>query len=107
MANGRFLRGVCKAGVALVLALGLAACSGGGYARGIFHGYVIGKSEAEIVEKVGKPDSVEQKGADNTRLVFKKKTFNPEDGNREDQQTIVVLSRDAQGKLIASDIEYL
>lgn len=107
MANGRFMRVICKTGAVLVLALGLAACSGGGYARGIFHGYVIGKSEAEIVDKVGKPDNVEHKGADSTRLVFKKKTFNPEDGNREDQQTIVVLSRDARGQLVASDIEYL
>ena len=107
MVNGQFVRRICQAGVALVLALALAACSGGGYSRGIFHGYVMGKTEAEIVEKVGKPDNTERKSADAIRLVFNKKTFNPDDSNREDQQTIVVLSRDTNGKLIASDIEYL
>ncbi len=107
MANGRFARWIGMTGVALVMALVLAACSGGGYARGIFHGYVIGKTEAEITDKIGKPDNVERKGADDVRLVFNKKTFNPDDGNREDKQTIVVLSRDAKGNLIASDIEYL
>lgn len=107
MVNGQFVRRICKTGIALVLALGLAACSGGGHTRGIFHGYVMGKTEAEIVEKIGKPHSIERKGADAIRLVFNKKTFNPDDSNREDQQTIVVLSRDANGKLIASDVEYI
>ncbi len=107
MVNGQFVRSLCKVGVALVFALGLVACGGGGYARGIFQGYVMGKTEAEIVEKVGKPDNIERKGADAARLVFNKKTFNPDDSNREDQQTIVVLSRDKDGKLIASDVEYL
>ena len=107
MANGQFVCRIFKTGLALAFALALAACSGGGHTRGIFQGYVIGKTEAEIVEKVGKPDNIERKGADATRLVFNKKTFNPDDSNREDQQTIVVLSRDANGKLIASDVEYL
>lgn len=107
MANAQLVRRICTTVVALALAFGLAACSGGGYARGIFQGYVIGKTEAEIVEKVGKPDNIERKSTDAIRLVFNKKTFNPDDSNREDQQTIVVLSRDANGKLIASDIEYL
>ena len=102
-----FVRWACKAGLALVLVLGLAACGGGGHTRGIFYGYVIGKTEAEITEKIGKPDSIERKSPDAVRLVFNKKTFNPDDSNRDDQQAIVVLSRDAQGKLIASDVEYI
>ena len=106
MANGAFVRRIFKAGVAIVLALGLAACSGGGYTRGIFYGSVIGKTEVEITEKIGKPDNIERKSADDVRLVFNKKTFNPDDFNREDQMTIVVLSRDTHGKLTASDVEY-
>ncbi len=107
MANGQFLRRIGMAGAALVLALGLTACGGGGYTRGVFYGYVVGKTEAEITEKVGKPDSIERKGPDAVRLVFSKKTFNPDDGNRDDLQTIVILSRDAKGNLLGSDVEYL
>ncbi len=107
MANRQLVRRMCTTGAALVLALFVAACSGGGHARGIFQGYVMGKTEAEIVEKVGKPDSIERKSADAIRLVFNKKTFDPDNSNREDQQTIVVLSRDPSGKLIASDVEYI
>lgn len=106
MATGQFLRKIGMAGVALVLALGLAACAGGGYTRGVFYGYVMGKTEAEITEKIGKPESVERKGSDSVRLVYSKKTFNPDDSNRVDQQTIVILSRDPKGNLVATDVEF-
>ena len=52
----------------------LAACDGGrGYSRGVFHGIVIDKTEAEITDKLGKPESVQMLGddpADRTAVVI-------------------------------------
>ena len=46
----------------------LAACDGGrGYSRGVFHGIVIDKTDAEITEKLGKPESVQMLGDDAMR----------------------------------------
>jgi len=76
--------------VALTAALMISACSGGkGYSRGIFHGLVIDKTEAEVTDKLGKPESVEQIGSDGVRYVYRRKTFDPDNANSVDEKTFV------------------
>ena len=84
----------------------LAACQGGGHTRGMFSGYVIGKTEAEIVEKYGPPASVDKSKADSQILVYKAKTFDPDNDNRTDPETVVILAKDTDGKLVAADVTY-
>ena len=42
-------------------------------------------------DKVGTPNKVDRDSPDNVRVVFHKKNFNPDDSNRVDQTTVVVL----------------
>lgn len=89
----------------LVAAAFLAACSGGGtYARGLFTGYVMGKTEEEIVGKIGKPDSIDRNTPDKPRLIYLKKTFDPDNENKVDERVQILMQKDASGKLVAVDL---
>ena len=91
--------------LACVAAAFLAACSGGGtYARGLFTGYVMGKTEEEIVGKIGKPDSIDRATPDKPRLVYLKKTFDPDNDNKLDEKVTIVMQKDASGKIVAVDL---
>jgi hypothetical protein len=95
----------CAAVGALVLAL--AACSGG-YQRGIFTGYVVDATEDEIQSKVGKPDEVDSKDPTAVKWIYKKKTFDPDNMNKTDEKTIVVMKKDpATGKLKGAEVLFL
>lgn len=83
----------------------IAACGPtGGYQRGLFTGYVVGASEAEIESKIGKPDSVDSSDPKAPRWVYVKKTFDPDNANQVDGKAIVVLQRGADGKLKGTDV---
>jgi hypothetical protein len=83
----------------------LGACSGGGtYARGLFTGYVMGKTEEEIVGKIGKPDSIDRSTPDKPRIVYLKKTFDPDNENRVDEKVTILMQKDASGKVVAVDL---
>ena len=95
--------------IALLIALPLvlAACSGG-YQRGIFTGYVVDATEEEITGKIGKPDQVDNSNPNAPRWTYNKKTFDPDNMNRTDEKTIVVLKRDPKsGKLVGAEVQYL
>ena len=88
-----------------MFAASLASCGPtGGYQRGLFQGYVVAATEEEITSKIGKPDSVDTKDAKAPRWIYTKKTFDPDNQNQIDVRTIVILQRDAQGKLRGSDV---
>ena len=87
-------------------ALSLAACGGGGHSRGMFTGHVMGKTEAEIIEKYGPPAAIERIDSDNAVLVYKAKTFDPDNSNRTDPETAIHLAKGKDGKVIASDVSY-
>jgi hypothetical protein len=95
--------------VAGVLAAGLlAGCGTGGYQRGIFTGYVVDASEDEITAKVGKPDQVDTSDANAPRWVYNKKTFDPDNMNKVDEKTIIVMKKDAAtGKLKGVEVLFL
>jgi hypothetical protein len=84
----------------------LAACDGGrGYSRGVFHGIVIDKTEAEITDKLGKPESIQMIGDDAMRYTYRRKTFDPDNLNQIDDRTIIEFEKKA-GKMIVVDVSF-
>jgi hypothetical protein len=101
----RVISTVRSALVLCVATLFLAACSGGGtFARGLFTGYVMGKTEEEITGKIGKPDSIDRGTPDKPRLIYLKKTFDPDNDNKVDDKVMILMQKDASGKLVAVDL---
>lgn len=99
------LAGVVGFSVMMSLATG---CADSGHPRGMFSGYVMDKSEAEVTDKVGKPDSVDASNPERVRWVYKRKTFDPDNMNKPDAETIVIFKRDpASGKLKVAELDYL
>lgn len=78
--------------------------SGGGQPRGLFVGYVTDKTEEEVVAKVGKPDSVDSSAPNTPKWIYKKKTFDPDNQNQVDSETILVFQKDAAGKLRCTQV---
>lgn len=87
-------------------AFSLAACQGGGHTRGMFSGNVMGKTEAEIIDKYGQPAAVERSDPENLVLVYKAKTFDPDNSNRTDAETLVYLAKTKEGRVVANDVNY-
>jgi hypothetical protein len=83
----------------------LAACSGGGgQQRGLFVGYVTDKTEEEVVAKVGKPDSIDNSKPNTPRWTYKKKTFDPDNQNQVDNETILIFQKDTSGKFKVTQV---
>ena len=105
--TGSFKSRVRAAAAVLSAAVLLAAC-GGGYQRGIFTGYVVDVEAEQIEAKIGKPDQVDTSVANETRWVYMKKTFDPDNMNKVDEKTIVVMKKDAAtGKLKGVEVLFL
>jgi hypothetical protein len=89
------------------LMLMLSGCSmEGGYTRGMFSGYVLDKTEEEVAGKVGKPDLSDAPSPDTHRWVYKRKTFDSENGNQIDNETTVIFQRDGSGQFKATEVVY-
>ena len=78
----------------------------GGYTRGLFSGYVMDRSEEEVAGKVGKPDMTDNSSPDVHRWVYKRKTFDSENGNQIDNETTVIFQKDGSGQFKATEIVY-
>ena len=91
----------------VAIALFLAACNrASGHTRGMFSGQVIGKTEAEIVDKYGQPASADRSRPDMQVLTYKAVTFDPDNENKPDAETVIYITKGKDGKLIASDIAF-
>ena len=88
-----------------VAVMTLSGCSTG-HARGHFYGFVIGKTEAEIIDKVGQPVAVERANPETPIMVYNEKTFDIDNGNRIDSQTRVYLGKGKDGRVVAIDVGY-
>jgi hypothetical protein len=80
--------------------MALTGCSGSfsGTARGLFTGYVMDKTEEEVIAKVGKPESIDNSKPNTPRWTYKKKTFDPDNQSKIDDETILIFQKDASGK---------
>jgi hypothetical protein len=89
------------------MVLALTGCSGefSGTARGLFTGYVTDKTEEEVVAKVGKPNSVDSTNPNTPKWIYKKKTFDPDNQSKFDDETILIFQKDpASGKLKVTQV---
>ena len=88
------------------LALSLTSCAGefSGTARGLFIGYVTDKTEEEVVAKVGKPESTDSSTPNTLRWTYKKKTFDPDNQSRVDDETILIFQKGAGGKFKVTQV---
>ena len=93
------------AALATLLATG-AGCSDSGHPRGMFTGRVVDKTEEEVVADIGKPASVDKSNPGRVKWVYKKKTFDPDNMNAPDNETILVFKRDTSGKLKVSEVTF-
>ena len=102
------MRTVRSLAIATIVAISfvLAACSGSGHTRGMFTGKVMGKTEAEIVAEYGPPHSVDRKNPDSPVLIYTNKTFDPDNSNRPDPETLIFLAKDKDGTIKAADIAF-
>src|SRR5262245_6025497 len=90
------------------LSIARTACSGGsgGQQRGLFTGYVTDKTEEEVAAKVGKPDSVDASNPNTLKWVYKKKTFDPDNQNQVDNETVLLFQKDASGKFKVKQVVF-
>ena len=84
------------------IVLALTGCSGefSGTARGLFLGYVTDKTEEEVVAKA----VVETVNPNTQRWTYKKKTFDPDNQSKFDDETILILQKDASGKFKVTQV---
>ena len=90
------------------IVMALTACSGefSGTARGLFTGYVTDKTEEEVVAKVGKPASIDATNPNTPKWIYKKKTFDPDNLNQVDNETILIFQKDATGTLKVTQVVF-
>ena len=63
----------------------------------------MGKTEAEVKSLMGEPAEIDRKNADSPALVYVKKTFDPDNGNKVDAKTFVLMHKDDKGNVVAYD----
>jgi hypothetical protein len=85
----------------------LYGCGGGTHARGLFEGTVIGQSESAVIERYGKPDAADNKDEKVHKLSYKARTFDPDNANRVDAETIVTFEKGKDGQFVATSIAFL
>lgn len=79
-------------GAAVLATLVLAGC-GNIYSRDDFVSSVMGKSENEVVEKVGKPASINAVDPAHPEWIYRHETFDTGNRNRVDANAIVTFER--------------
>jgi hypothetical protein len=86
--------------------LAVSGCSGGGggQQRGLFTGAVTDKTEAEVESKFGKPASVDASGSSTLKWTYKRLTFDPDNQNQVDNETILIFQKDAAGKFKVTQV---
>ena len=95
--------------VAVILAASavIFGCSqGGGHTRGMFAGQVIGKTEAEVIDKYGPPARIDRANEAAPVITYTTKTFDPDNENRTDPETVVYFEKDKDGKVVATAVSY-
>lgn len=93
--------------IALTATVLLACSAGGGYQRGIFTGFAVDATEDDLVSRFGKPERVDTSSADAPKWVYKRKTFDPDNQNKVDEETIIVMKKDpATGKWKGAEVVF-
>ena len=56
--------------------------------------------------KVGKPDAVDSSNPNTLKWVYKRKTFDPDNSNQVDNETILIFQKDKGGKFKVSQVVF-
>lgn len=88
------------------MAITLSACGAkdGGQQRGLFTGAVTDKAPEEVEGKFGKPASVETPNPNTQRWTYKRITFDPDNQNQVDAETILIFQKGADGKFKVTQV---
>lgn len=87
----------------MITILVLAGCGASDYPRGQFSGYVIGKTEEQIIAQVGKPTEIDNSNPASPVWIYNKKTFDVDNNNKSDDKVLVFMKKGADGKLVGDD----
>jgi hypothetical protein len=83
--------------IVLVIAMQFMAGCGEFFGREDFTGYVMNKTEKEVVAKVGKPATVDDSSPERVVWTYKSITYDLQDHNKKDARTLVIFRRGATG----------
>jgi hypothetical protein len=88
------------------LMFAVAACGGsdGGQQRGLFTGFVTDKTEQEVETRFGKPAAVEASNPSTRKWTYKRITFDPDNQNQVDNETILIFQKDAAGNFKVTQV---
>ena len=62
------------------------------------------QTEEMVTAKVGKPDLVDASKGSTLRWVYKKKTFDPDNQNQVDNETVLIFQKGADGKFKVTQV---
>jgi hypothetical protein len=86
----------------------VAACSRDyGFSRTAFNGKFVDKTIEQGEDTAGKAESVETPSADTKVLVYKKKTFDQENGNAKDAAVKVTFKKTTSGSFVYASVEFV
>ena len=90
------------------VAIALAACTkaDGGHQRGLFTGSVMDKTPEEVEGKYGKPASVDSTNPNIHRWVYKRITFDPDNSNQVDNETVLIMQKGKDGKFKVTQVVF-
>ena len=96
------------AAVVCGVAVMLAACGAkdGGQQRGLFTGFVTDKTGEEVEARFGKPASIETPSASTLKWTYKRITFDPDNQNQVDNETILIFQKGADGKFKVTQVVF-
>ena len=98
-----FIAALCSV---LVFGTGCSGGRDGGQQRGLFTGFVMDKTEQEVEAKFGKPAAVETTNPNTQKWVYKRITFDPDNQNQVDNETILIFQKDAAGKFKVTQVVF-
>ena len=84
--------------------LALTGCSDGGQQRGLFIGFVTDKIEQEVEGTFGKPAAIEATSPNTKKWTYKRITFDPDNQNQVDNETILIFQKDAAGNFKVTQV---
>jgi hypothetical protein len=92
----------------ILVLLALAACSRDyGFSRTAFNGKFVDKTIEQGEDSAGKAESTENPTPDTKVLVYKRKTFDQENGNAKDAAVKVSFKKNASGAFIYASVEFV
>ena len=95
------------AAIFLVMATLIAGGCGDIYSRGDFTTLVMGKSDQEVIGKLGKPGAVNASDATHVTWTYNSETFDLDNKNKRDSKALVIFERKAPGNsLMVTEVRF-